>query len=233
MVGGAREAVCQVDRCARGPVACLQSGPTSPVLVRPRCRSDHFQPAPLLGWSDLSDMSDRIFLPCARPQARTGARVRAYTRAWEYTDRLDRLDRLDQASNDGASRRSDLQRGRTKTAEVGPERKERGLSMAESTAGGPWAQGGRHFQEHASGARVVACKGANGYCFLAYGPDRAAGWDYRAWRSGQIPHWSGEEPKARYRRGEAIPQPRAFLGAFDTAAAARACCEAHIDSVRR
>ncbi|MFP4063369.1 MAG: hypothetical protein ACLFS2_11325 [Halochromatium sp.] len=98
--------------------------------------------------------------------------------------------------------------------------------MADQAPLAGWSQHSRYCQVHHSGARVAACKGAAGWRYLAYGPDRAVGWSYRAWNNGSIPHWSGQEPAIRYALGDAIPQRRALLGSFETAAEARACCEA-------
>mgnify|MGYP000157892908 CR=1 FL=1 len=53
------------------------------------------------------------------------------------------------------------------------------------------------------------------------GPLPFEGWDYRAWRDGRAPHWSGQDPKVHYSRGESIPQPSLLLGVFGTGAEAR------------
>lgn len=76
------------------------------------------------------------------------------------------------------------------------------------------------------GARVVCMKAADGWRYLAYGADRSAGWDYRRWASGEIPHWSGEEPKAHYARGETIPPDREYVGRFEEVATACRAAEA-------
>jgi hypothetical protein len=62
---------------------------------------------------------------------------------------------------------------------------------------------------------------------MAYGPNLSAGWDYRAWSNGSAPHWSGEEPREHYARGEHIAQPRAFLGVWESAQQAREACATH------
>ena len=90
-----------------------------------------------------------------------------------------------------------------------------------------WQRLSPYCLQHAvTGARVAKCGyiGADGvlaYRYLAYGPDRAAGWSYRAWSSGSAKHWSGTEPPIRYAQGERIEQPRPFLGRFDSAEAAK------------
>ena len=61
------------------------------------------------------------------------------------------------------------------------------------------------------GCRVVAVKAADGWRFMAWGPDRAASWSYQDWRAGKAPHWSGEEPREHYPRGHSIPQPCLLL----------------------
>lgn len=86
-------------------------------------------------------------------------------------------------------------------------------------------------QHSDTGARVAKCgyQGADGalaYRYLAYGPDRAAGWQYRTWSNGTAKHWSGTEPPIRYALGEPIPQRYPLLGVFDSAATAQAACEA-------
>ena len=96
-----------------------------------------------------------------------------------------------------------------------------------------WEQRTRYCLQHRdTGARVAKCgylgaDGALAYRYLAYGPDQAAGWSYRAWSAGSAPHWSGQEPRIRYERGQAILQPRALLGVFDSAAEAKSACEAY------
>lgn len=82
----------------------------------------------------------------------------------------------------------------------------------------------RRLQDGPGGCRVVAVKAGDGWRFMAWGPDRAAGWDYRAWRDGKVPHWSGQDPRPHYERGESIPQPSLLFGVFTSAAAARAAC---------
>lgn len=77
-----------------------------------------------------------------------------------------------------------------------------------------------------TGHRVLACRVASGWRYLALGPDRTVGWDYRAWRDGQIPHWSGEEPRGHYDDEHPVPMPRALLGSTDNPEAARALCAA-------
>lgn len=94
-----------------------------------------------------------------------------------------------------------------------------------------WQRLNPYCLQHASGARIAKGTGlgADGQLvpvYLAYGPDRAAGWSYRAWSVGSAPHWSGTEPKVRYAIGEPIPQPRAYLGRFLSADEAKGACEA-------
>ena len=93
----------------------------------------------------------------------------------------------------------------------------------------PWARGADNapWWDAPTGHRVLALRAGSGWCYFALGPDRSAGWDYRAWRNGTGRHWSGQEPKVHYARGEQILQPREFLGRADTAEAARALCAAH------
>ncbi|MEA3641855.1 MAG: hypothetical protein VBE63_18240 [Lamprobacter sp.] len=96
----------------------------------------------------------------------------------------------------------------------------------------PWQQISPHCLQHTeTGARIAKCgrqgaAGALAYRYLAYGPDRAAGWSYRAWSNGSAKHWSGQQPPIRYALGERIPQARELLGAFETAAEAKVACEA-------
>jgi len=87
-----------------------------------------------------------------------------------------------------------------------------------------WTRGAS-WQDSDTGHRVTAIRVGDAWRFIALGPDRAEGWDYRAWRDGEATHWSGEEPKAHYEAGERIPQPREWLGTFDTAEEARRRCE--------
>jgi hypothetical protein len=90
---------------------------------------------------------------------------------------------------------------------------------------GPW-------QDADTGHRVTATRGADGWRFVAWGPDQAAGWSYRDWSNGKAPHWSGSEPKARYAVGEHIPQRRVLLGVADTADEARDLCAADAQQQR-
>jgi len=90
---------------------------------------------------------------------------------------------------------------------------------------GDWRRGAGPWQDSDSGHRVVACRCGEQWRYMALGPDRAAGWDYREWRDGAIPHWSGEEPKLHYATGELLPRRREWLGTYDTAEEARARCE--------
>jgi len=76
-----------------------------------------------------------------------------------------------------------------------------------------------------SGHRVLAIRRGDAWVFWAFGPDRRAGWSYRAWANGEAPHWSGSDPPVRYAIGEHVPQPRVFLGEAASAADARALCE--------
>lgn len=98
-----------------------------------------------------------------------------------------------------------------------------------------WTLRSPYCLEHTeSGARVTKGRGLNAEgalvpIYLAYGPDRSAGWSYRAWSSGSAPHWSGTEPKVRYALGEPIPQPPAFLGRFASADEAKAAVEAYLN----
>lgn len=88
-----------------------------------------------------------------------------------------------------------------------------------------WTRRGPYVLEHASGCRICKARCGDQWHYSAWGPDRTTGWSYRAWRNVKIPHWSGQEPKARYALGEPIPQPRDLLGVFSTAAEAKAKCE--------
>jgi hypothetical protein len=82
----------------------------------------------------------------------------------------------------------------------------------------------RRLQDGPGGYRVVAVRAGDGWRFMAWGPDRSAGWSYRDWRDGKCPHWSGQDPKTHYPRGESIPQPSLLLGVFTSASEARAAC---------
>lgn len=89
-----------------------------------------------------------------------------------------------------------------------------------------WTRGNGPWQDADSGHRVTAVRHGERWRFAAWGPDRAAGWDYAAWRSGEGEHWSGEEPQEYYQAGERIPQRRTLIGVFDSAEQAREACEA-------
>lgn len=92
----------------------------------------------------------------------------------------------------------------------------------------------RRLQDGPGGCRVCAERTPDGgWRFAAWGPDRSAGWSYRDWSNGAARHWSGEEPRAHYARGELIPQPAVFYGFFASAAAARAACEAVLATAQR
>jgi hypothetical protein len=103
-------------------------------------------------------------------------------------------------------------------------------NMAKTESAAPqaltWTRGPNNapWWDAQTGHRVLACRVRDHWVYLALGPDRAAGWSYRDWSRGEIPHWSGQEPKARYKVGERIPQPRVLLGRADSAEAARALC---------
>ena len=96
-----------------------------------------------------------------------------------------------------------------------------------------WQRLSPYCLQHAvTGARVAKCgyigaDGALAYRYLAYGPDRAAGWSYRAWSSGSAKHWSGTEPPIRYAQGEPIPQRYPLLGVYTSAKQAKGCCMAY------
>ena len=97
-----------------------------------------------------------------------------------------------------------------------------------------WQQRSPYCLEHCSGARVAKLSRGPGpdgrlrYRYLAYGPDRAAGWSYRAYSNGSAKHWSGQEPPIRTQLGQRIEQRHPLLGAFDTAAEAKATIEAQL-----
>lgn len=90
-----------------------------------------------------------------------------------------------------------------------------------------WRRVSPYCLAHERGARIAKCgyRGADGevaFWYLLYGPDRAAGWDYRAWRNGGCGHWSGREPPVRTALGEHIEQPRVLWGRYESAEQARA-----------
>lgn len=95
------------------------------------------------------------------------------------------------------------------------------------SASGPW-------EEADSGHRVLACRVGSQWRYTALSPDRRSdGWSYRAWANGSAPHWSGEEPKIHYAKGDRIPQPRDILGVSDTPDEARALCAADASKARQ
>jgi hypothetical protein len=104
-------------------------------------------------------------------------------------------------------------------------------SSDDSAAAMPWQRLSPYCLAHTpTGARIAKGTGlgADGQLvpvYLAYGPDRAAGWSYRAWSAGSAPHWSGTEPKVCYALGEPIAQPSALLGRFLSAEEAKAAIE--------
>lgn len=75
------------------------------LVVQPRFdqffRFDRLQPAPLLGWSNLSNLANLFSLTCAHARGRARTYVTPHYR-------YDRLDRFDQPSNGGAFSRSNL-----------------------------------------------------------------------------------------------------------------------------
>lgn len=95
----------------------------------------------------------------------------------------------------------------------------------ERSESGPWWDAN-------TGHRILAMRRADGWAYLALGPDRSAGWSYRAWSSGAGPHWSGQEPREHYARGEHIPQPRESLGICDSPEAARDLCANHASGTK-
>lgn len=86
-------------------------------------------------------------------------------------------------------------------------------------------------QESADGYSLTAIRGAAGWKFSAWGPDKAPGWSYRDFANGLIPHWAGDAHKAHYALGEQIPQRFELLGCCESAEAARALCEAHAAAI--
>lgn len=62
-------------------------------------------------------------------------------------------------------------------------------------------------------------------------PGSETGWRFSAWAPTEMPGvsfwkwWEQQPMKVHYKRGESVPQRTRLLGVFDTAEAARACCE--------
>ena len=102
-----------------------------------------------------------------------------------------------------------------------------------------WQRLNPYCLQHSSGARIAKCgygpdaTGRPRHRYLAYGPSRAAGWNYRAWSNGSAQHWSGQEPRAHYALGEPIPQPRALIGIYDDADQAKAAIENSAQTEKR
>lgn len=90
-----------------------------------------------------------------------------------------------------------------------------------------WTRNPGGWQDADSGHRVLAIRRGDAWVFWALGPDRMAGWDYRAWSNGRIPHWSGREPPEHYARGMHILERREFIGESPDAETARRMCEDH------
>jgi len=80
-----------------------------------------------------------------------------------------------------------------------------------------------------TGHRVVGVPVNGDTRYVAWGPDRTAGWNYRDWRDGRIPHYSGADPKPRYVLGERLPTPRVLLGVYPNFRDAAARCERDAD----
>ena len=83
-----------------------------------------------------------------------------------------------------------------------------------------WQPAKNRVQRSDTGHKVSAAKGPDG-----------AGWRFSAWGPTDIPgltfwKWWDQQPvKSRFLRGEQVPQRTPLLGVFETADAARACCE--------
>lgn len=87
-----------------------------------------------------------------------------------------------------------------------------------------WERVSPSAQVSALGHRVQACRIGDAWRFVAWGPDQAPDWSYRAFSNGQCPHWAGTAHREHYPVGERIPQRHILLGARSTAAEARALC---------
>lgn len=77
-----------------------------------------------------------------------------------------------------------------------------------------WERRDKHFAESDLGYRILFTPGLGG-----------EGWLFMAWTPARTVERN--EYLAHYPRGEAVPQPRNWIGTYDTADRAREACEQH------